>query len=84
MNEIDAMVRADQLDKNCSFQLQRYNPPQVRLLKDFGVDKEGYCIFCEDYSSYKSILKGCIGTFMIPRRFQKIEIGNDAIIYESE
>jgi hypothetical protein len=84
MNKVDVMVLANQLDKDCSFQLQRYDPPQARLLRDFGIDKEGYGIYCEDYRNYKGILQRCIITFMKPRRFQKEEIGNDAILFEKE
>ena len=75
---------AHQLDKDCRFQLQRYGPPQARPLKDFGIDKEGYGIFCEGYGSYKSLLKGCIRTFLKPRRLQKKEIGDDALLFEEE
>ena len=84
MNKVDAMAIAEQLDKDCNFQLQRYSPPQARPLKDFGIDEEGYCIFCEGYRTYKSILQMCIIAFMKQRRLQKKEIGNDAIIFEED
>ena len=84
MKEEDAMGLAHKLDNLCSFQLQRYAPPMARPLKDFGIDKEGYGIFCEGYSSYKGLLKRCIRTFLKPRRLQKEEIRNDAIFFEKE
>jgi hypothetical protein len=84
LNEVDAMALANQLDTDCSFQLQRYDPPQARSLKDFGIDKEGYGVFCEGFRNYKSILQSCIITFMKPRRLKKEEIGNDAILFEKE
>ena len=78
------MIIANEMDKLCSFQLQRYDPPQIRLLKDFGIDEEGYCVFCEGYRNYKSILQTCIIAFIKSRRLRKVEIGNDAIIFEEE
>lgn len=84
MNKVDAIVIANELDKLCSFQLQRYDPPQTRPLKDFGIDEEGYCVFCEGYRNYKSILQTCIIAFIKSRRLRKVEIGNDAIIFEEE
>ena len=84
MKEENAMSIAHQLDKDCSFQLQRYDPPQARSLKDFGIEKEGYGIFCGGYRNYKGILKRCIIAFMKPRRLQKEEIGDDALLFEEE
>ena len=84
MNEESAMLIAHQLDKICCIQLQRYGSPQARLLKDFGIDKEGYGIFYEGYSNYRGLLKRCIITFLKPKRLQKEEIGDDALLFEEE
>jgi hypothetical protein len=82
MKEEDAMGLAHKLDNLCSFQLQRHAPPIARSLKDFGIDREGFGIFCEGFRNYVSFLQRCIIFFMKPRRLQKKEIGNDAILYE--
>ena len=84
MKKGDAISLADKLSKLCSFQIQRYDPPQARPLKDFGINEEGYCIFCEGHSNYTGILKRCIIAFLILPRLQKTEIGSDAILYEKE
>jgi len=78
------MALANQLDKDCSFQSQRYAPPQVRLLKDFGIKNEGYGIFCEVYRTYRGILQTGIIAFARLRRLQKKDIGKDAILFEKD
>ena len=84
MNKVYAMAIVNEIDKLCNFQLQRYYPPQICPLKDFGIDEEGYCIFCEDFRTYKSRIQTCIIAFMKLQRMQKVDIGNDAIIFEEE
>jgi len=84
MNKVDMMTLADTFDKQCSFQYHRCDPPQARPLKDFGINDEGYCIFCEGHSNYPGLLKTCVSAFVRTRRFQIKEIGTDAIIFEQE
>ena len=82
MNEIDAIVLLIQLDKACGInQMMDYKQPIPRLLKDFNIDEEGYCIFYEDYRSSKSVIQNCIILFVKTKNLRSKEIGNNIIIY---
>jgi len=83
MNLVEAGVLANRLTEKCGItKLRSHKKPEPRLLKDIGINEEGYCIFCEDYRSYKSGVQSCIILFVKTRELNKTEMGNNLIIYD--
>ncbi len=82
MNEIDVIVLLIQLDKACGInQMMDYKQPIPRLLKDFSIDEEGYCIFYEDYRSSKRVIQNCIILFVKTKNLRSKVLGNNLIIF---
>jgi hypothetical protein len=83
MNFVEAGVMANRITEKCGMIiLRRHKKPEPRLLKDVGINEEGYCIFCEDYRSYKSAVQMCIILFVKTRELDKTEQGNNLIIHD--
>ena len=82
MNYVEAAVIANELAEKCVInKLRRHKQPETRSLKEFGIGEEGYCIFCEDFYSYRSAVQNCIRFFVKQREFDSIKKENNLIIF---
>ena len=82
MNYVEAAFIGNELAEKCRIKLLRkHKQPKPRMFKDFSIYKEGYCIFCEDYRSYRSNVQRCIIFFIKSRQLDSVEKENNLIIF---
>lgn len=82
MNVEDARLLANELAHECGIKkLRKHKQPTPCLLKDVGIDKEGYGLFYEEFRSSKSGVQSCIIFFIKTRELDSLELENNLIIF---
>ena len=82
MDYVDAAFTSNEITEKCGIEaLRKHKNPEPRLFTDLGIEKEGYCVYCEGGRLYKSIVQHCINFYVKSRELNKDDFENDLIIY---